>query len=125
MKYLYLDCLLQSDSNSRYLRCVVDTGFDGDLLINAKVAQSLKLIPIPGKASNTILGDGKAILTRLANVIFELPEIAASYNVVTVILPQEIDCILGTAFLEKICRSNKSNLVVNYMTNSLDFVSMI
>ena len=123
MRYLHLDCLLQSDSKAKIFRGLVDTGFDGELLINSKTAEALRLVPDKNKVSKTILGDGKSVLTRIANLKFSIPKLNENLviELTTIILPREIDCIIGTSLLETLCRSTGQNIILNYKNNCIEF----
>jgi predicted aspartyl protease len=126
MKYLHLDCLIQSDFKDKYCKCLIDTGFDGSLIINEKLAQTLQLTPLVNKVSKTYLGDGKAVLTRLTKLNFSLNSdyFVNTYQVVAVILPQDIECIIGTELLEAVCRAQKTNVQLNYVSNTVDFLKI-
>lgn len=123
MKYLHLDCQVQSNSKIKLVKALIDTGFDGELLINEKVAESIRLAPDKNRVSRTVLGDGKSVLTRVAKLKFLIPSLNENLviELTTIILPQDIDCIIGTTLLETLCRSVNQNMTLNYKNNCIEF----
>jgi predicted aspartyl protease len=126
MTYLYIECRLQSASKVKYFNAFIDTGFDGDLLISDIVAESMSLTPDPKRVSKAILGDGRSVISRISRLNFSLVKQFDNidFNIECVVMPQGIDCIIGSKLLEKIARATKNNFKIDYQSNTVYFIKM-
>ena len=87
---------------------VIDTGFDGGLLLPASMAEGLRL-PIIGERECLIVGG--AILTNFTSLV-EIDWMGSRY-VTEVILSEGDDCLIGTSLLRQ------TRLKIDYIARSV------
>jgi clan AA aspartic protease len=112
---LKLEC--QSDYKTREEEFLIDTGFDGNLVISESLAEQLKLKPI-GR-TKVVIASGKMVETVICEVTINFYE-RLEFIVRGVVIPQE-DCIIGGKLLQKIAKETLTHLNFNYLQDRVEF----
>lgn len=99
-------------------RCLIDTGFDGTLIVNDHIASQLRLKT--NAMSKVITAGGKAILVArgvaLVSVLIE--ETEQFFELDTLVLPNE-RIIVGNKFLQLLCKEVGTHVVFNYLQDKV------
>ena len=111
--------ICQSDTKTRSLEFLIDTGYNGSLIISEATAEMLRAKPIGRTRVNTASGNQITTTICELEIILEY-NISQSYIVKALVMPSE-QGIVGGALLQKICKENLKHLVFNYVQDRVEF----
>lgn len=124
-----LDLVIENpQDNTQILRtsALVDTGFQGYVLINQRVAKNLKLKRLQGVVQRIKNADEKVSENKIVLAWVEFLSLEAASprcKIPCVIKEMQDECVLGSKMLEKFAKDNKAHLLFNYLQDKIQFVS--
>ncbi len=127
--YPQLDLVIENPSdNTKVLRtqALIDTGYQGYVLISEKVAKLLKLKRLEGivqkiKNADQDSTDNKVALTWVEFLSLDAPH--SRCKIPCVIKDMQDSCVLGSKMLAKFAKDNQAHLVFNYLQDKIQFVT--
>jgi predicted aspartyl protease len=115
---------LNKNSNSIHYRsqALLDTGFDGFLIINKSIASIMKP-KLKGKVAVNI-GSNQNIVAPIFDicVVFESLDIDYFVEVEGILLPFEPAPIIGSKLIEQLCNQQNWHLLFNYLDKKVQFI---
>jgi predicted aspartyl protease len=127
-QYPHLDLVIENtEDNTKVLRlaALVDTGYQGYVLINENTAKKLKLKRLKN-ITQTIKNaseDETKNKVAIAWVEFLSLEANSRFKIPVVIKEMQDGCVLGSKMLSKFAKDNQAHLVFNYLQDKIQFVS--
>ncbi len=101
---------------------LIDTGFDGFLVINQHIASILKP-KITGRVKVNV-GSNQDVLAPVFNtfVVFESLEKDYFIEVQGLLFPREQTPIIGSKLIEQLCKQQNWHLLLNYVDKQVEFI---
>ena len=100
---------------------LLDTGFDGYIVINREIVNFLK--PTFTKKIALNIGNNQKVMAVVCDiyVIFETLTQDYSFGVEAIYMPSELQPIIGSRLIQEICVNENTNLIFDYLGKKLSF----
>ncbi len=127
--YPQLDLVIENpEDNTKVLRvpALVDTGYQGYILINEHVATNLKLKRLKDFTQTIKNADEGKTENKVAVAWIEFMSLDAPnsrFKIPCVIKPMKDACVLGGRMLSKFAKDNQAHLLFNYLQEKIQFVA--
>lgn len=128
-QYPQLDLVIENPiDKTQILRisALVDTGYQGYILISQEVAKKLKLATVKGVLQKIKNADENSSKNKVALAWIEFLSLEAESprcKIPCVIKEMQDNCVLGSKMLAKFAKDNKAHLLFNYLQDKIQFVS--
>lgn len=127
--YPQLDLVIENPKNPSYLLripCLVDTGYQGFILISEEIASQLRLQTLENVTQKLKDAGEKSTKNPVAVAYIEFLSLDAPkcrYKIPCVIKKMKDKCVLGSQMLSLFAKDNQSHLVFNYLQDKIQFVT--
>lgn len=128
-QYPLLELVIENpEDNTKILRvpALVDTGYQGYILISESVATKLKLKRLKDFTQKMKNADEGKSENKVAVAWVEFLSLDATnsrFKMPCVIKDMKDDCVLGSRMLSKFSKDNQAHLLFNYLQDKIQFIN--